>query len=565
MTGQGLDRDRWVVTNPIPGIVSRVRYIRAGDPPNPAEAVRVLQVFALRREIDDLLELEPDRVGAGTFDRLDALAVLAFAALTRPVDQAARLAIGRWEKERPGTSAASGAQPARLTDGIVHDVTAQRTVPEVAVFIKVCREAELARAGEMDTADSLVHKALTSFAGPSSGRTNLDKAFLYIALNHEGCQDTAALLLEMALGEAAASAPARDDPRAVERDGIVRTLSHVSPSDHIVESWVDRRVRVRSQESAVLGLVAGLLVGEPTGAESLAKHVGRTWHVRLLKDLCELLVKRSERCLAMVRRYAASRIDDEDLYAIILAWQASDLLSPSLRYLLADIVADGGEGAPGPRTIAFLDNLDTILRNAGAPRECRTRLRIAMAEHVEGRTGKQVAQLLGEVAGRDQRRTAQVVNERLSALLQAGEIGGEVFAEYIKNLQDLGRPAGNLTFWAVRERADPKAADRAPEPEAASALGDIAARLYTAAYPRIGFDLLERSLENEQAVTPENAAAIVRRVRQEAEMPGDEHWQGLFGATVGRWADERRRDAVVAELRGQGFHEEADAVVNSVQ
>ncbi|HWG25904.1 hypothetical protein [Actinospica sp.] len=564
MSDLDLAKYEWVRRegNSISDVFARVRFIRAGSAPNPAEAIRILQALALLRRTDDLLELEPepDQAGSENLDRLDALAVLAFAALTRPVAEAAQLAIGRWRKEKPNPEDPDP-KPARLTDGIVHDVIAQRTVPEVAVFITVCRAAEGAdRAPDA----SLVHKALTAFAGPSSGRTSLDKAMLYIGLNDGGDPDAAAFLLENALQQAAANAPLRDNPAAVERDGIVRALNHVSPSERIVESWIDRRLLVRRDEPAVLQLAASLLVGEPTGAESLAAHAGRNWSERLLCQLCEILVRRSERCFASVRRHAASRGSDESLHKIILTWQKSVTLNPSLPRLLADVVADGANGATGPRDIAFLRNLHEILDDPDVPRECRTRLRVAMAEHVKGRTGTEVAQLLGEVDGPDLRRTAQVVNERLSALLHEGEIEGADFAEYLKGLQEVGR-APSLTFWAVRERADPKQGDAPSAQTAAAVLGDIAAQMYAAGQPAIAIDLLERSLENEQAVTPAYATAIVRRVRQDPALPADERWKALLGATVGRWADERSRDDVVDALRAHGFDTEGDAVVNSVQ
>jgi hypothetical protein len=77
----------WVVTSDIPTVVERMQAIREGQPgvldPRPAQAIRILQTFALRRPIDDLLRLV-ETEGTGGFASLDATAVLALAALTRP-------------------------------------------------------------------------------------------------------------------------------------------------------------------------------------------------------------------------------------------------------------------------------------------------------------------------------------------------------------------------------------------------------------------------------------------------------------------------------------------------
>ena len=180
----------WVVTSDIPTVVNRIRAIREGQPgvldPQPAKAIQVLQTFALRRPIDDLLRLAETEETEG-FAPWDATAVLALAALTRPVKEAARLAIEHWTME------SRDATRAPLTDSIVHDVTAQRTVQEVAVFIRVCR-----REGPPD----LVSKALRAFVMMTSGRTSLDKALLYIALRDELCTEDAAELLWLTLSRA---------------------------------------------------------------------------------------------------------------------------------------------------------------------------------------------------------------------------------------------------------------------------------------------------------------------------------------------------------------------------
>lgn len=543
--------DEWVVRSDIPTVVNRIRVIREGIPdeldPQPATAMRVLQTFALRRPIDDLLRLTGTE-DTGTFAPLDAATVLALAALTRPIGEAARLAIEHWRME-----SAEGAAPPRLTDSIVHDIIAQRTVQEVAEFIRVCR-----REGPAD----LVSKTLHAFAMTASGRTDLDKAQLYIALRAENCAEDAAELLGLMLRKAGEEAPDRASAASGHWVGVVSALRHLSPSETIVEDWIGKQIAIAQQETETIKLVADLLVGEPQGDSRLAGQAGRSWMPHQLIHLCENLAERSDECFTRVRRYAATRSDEGSLAEIIQLWHQSEGLAGTLRGLLADIVAGGAESSSGPRPIGFLEDLHQTLENRRAPGKCRTELRVAVAAHVRGRRGKQVASLLGLVGRGELRRAAQTVNERLTALLLAGEVDGDVFADYLDGLQRLPE-ASTLTFWALRELSDPTAPNHALE-GTASVVGDIAARLYAKGLADIGFDLLERCLENEQWLKAEDAAVIVGRVRR-GTMPEDERWDSLLGATVGRWADQRRREEVVATLRHLSFDKDAEAVIHSVQ
>lgn len=541
----------WIRNNPIPQVVSRVTAIRAVDP---TQAIRDLQTFALTREIRDLGELETDNDTAGYFGRLDATVVLALAALTRPVEDAAELAIGRWVRE-------ARADPARtpLTDSIVHDITAQRTVSEVADFVRVC---------SLYYQGKVVEKALHSFAGMGSGRTDLDKALLYIALKDKKCDDDAAALLRLSLTWASSRARVFGADGSAEINGIVAALHHLSPSQKIVETWVDAEMDTTRESQGTIDLVANLLVGEPAGAKSLAEHVGRssTWKADSLSDLCKNLIKRAPACFATVCGYMATRTDRRELAEIIACWYKSSELSGTLEGLLAQIVASGdvrNDGSIAPRTIEFLEALDDTLRRE--PKRCRRMLRIAVAKHVADRCGRDVAKLLGQVEGRrDLRRTAEAVNECLVDRLFKGVIPAADFIDYVDGLQGL-KGSSSLTFWVVREFSDSKGPDRALKKTAAT-VGEIAARLYDRKLilDKVAFDLLERFLENEQEVTAEAAATIVEQVRTlNDEMREDARWKSLFGATVGRWADVDNRDKVIVAFRD--FRGERDAIIHLVQ
>jgi hypothetical protein len=551
MSENGLDD--WIITSDIAVIVNRLRVIREGLPgdldPRPEVAMQVLRTFALRRPIEDLLRLQPETEStAQGFAPLDATAVLTLAALTRPVEEAATLAIEQWKME-------CAKNPARspLTDSILHDVTAQRIVQEVAVFIGECR-----RKGPAD----LVAKALDAFVMTTSGRTSADKALLYIALREEQCADDAAELLKLTLLKTV-EGPARAAPGSLGQIGIVGALRHFSPSETIVQDWIAQEMKVAERELAVVGLVAGLLVGEPDGTRELAEHIGRTWKPRRLIDLCEILAKESSACFTLVLDYAVARSDKDSLAELIQVWDRSEVLAATVKDLLAAIVAGGADSFSGPRPISFLENIYQTLKNDRASARSRKEFRVAAAAHVRGRTGAEVAELLGRVGRGELRRAAQIVNEQLTGRLLAGEIGAGDFVAYLNGLQRAAGISALLTFWALRELSDPTASDHALQGRA-WVVGDIAARLCADGHTEIGFDLLERCLENEQWLNAADVADIVGQVR----LP-DERWYSLLSATVGRWAETRRRDDVVAALRDPSFNKEfdreAEAVIHSVQ
>lgn len=551
---------KWVVEDDIPEVVARMQAIREGSPddadplaPGPAAALEILEVFAKHRRIVDLLTLDPSPE-AGTapgFAPLDARVVLTLAALIRPVREAATLAVRQWEKEN--VSAGS-----RLTDQMLHDVTAQRTVAEVAEFIHECR---------IQQAGDLVNQILDAFVQTAtSGRTNLDKALLFIKLRDWECHDDAAGLLRRALDPPGEDQTERAAGGAGDEVGVVGALRRFSPSEGIVEKWIDQRMGNPYREESTVKLVADLLGGETGGVEALAGHIGLRWQSRRLILLCEVLAKRRGSHLPLVRRSAAARSDQNSLAEIIEDWNASSPLAGSLRGLLADIVA-GGTSAPAPRSAEFLDGLHQVLKNRGAPAKCREELRVAAAAHVGDRTGAEVASLLGGVSRRRLRRVAQLVNQHVTERLLTGAIDAAWVVSYLTEIPER-RPAdaAGLTFWALRELSEPT------EPTVpgdalerlAPAVGDIAARLYCDRFASTTFELLERCLENDQWLDDAGVVAIAERVHDSA-IPGDARWLKLLSATVGRWANTGRRDEVVAALARRGFDREAGAIITSVQ
>jgi hypothetical protein len=556
---QVLDRQ-----TPIAEFAERIKAIRIGDPrhlPDPANTMATLRIFAQERDVDELLRLWPASEEAGGFAPLDAVAILTLAAVDRTPAQAAELTVALRRAEQGGSG---------LTESIIHDLTAQRTVPDLAEFIAECK-----RCGQAD----LVQETLTAFVR-STSRVSLDKALLYFELLRFQCVDEATTLLARTLsGEGARpradeGSPASAADRAgqqrplagvIGQVGIVGALRHLSPSQAIVEEWIDKRMTASVNWRETADLVANLLGNEPNGDLLLAKHVATRWDPPALIRLCEVLAGSAHRAspgLRLIRRYAATR-DWSSLAGLIAPWYLSPELSGSFPELLAEIVTGGADG-PGPRPIHFFDNLAAALDQPGVPSKCRSELLVAAATYVTGRPGAEVAELLRRVGRSGRRRAAQGINGRLAQGLVNGEIETGQFIEYLRGLKTLP-DYPTLVFWAVRELTDPADPDTANRPQlTGSQIGGIAVRIYADGPGDTGFDLLERYLENEQAVTAADAADLVAQVRTCAGMQ-DARWDALLGATVGRWADTDRLDEVRDEFLNRNYQREAAAVMSLFQ
>ncbi|MFF2936282.1 hypothetical protein [Streptomyces mirabilis] len=542
----------WVTTCTVEAFVKRMQALRegergteGGEKPRPATAIRALHAFALKRPIDQLIE------SARCFDYRDAVNVLATAALCRNIRQAADLAIRQWDAER---ESGDDDRP-RLTDGVIHDIACQRTVTDVAVFVRVCR-----RAGKRD----LVERTMNAFTEPGSGRTNLDKALLYIALRDEKCAEEAAEFLRQALVAIADEGlPRTSETVPKEFHDLAGALHHLSPAERILEEWVDAQLQLDDRVHETRRIIAQLIATRTDTHDTLVEHVGK-WRTRHdIAEICGQLIRPpySEKC-AKIRKHAAARDTMEDLAEIVRIWYESDALTRTTRDLLADIVARGTAAHAGPRSPRELDRLDTALSNVNAPPECRRLLRIAAAVHTDGRSGADLVALLGKIERpRDRNRAAQTIAQRLAAhVLEHGD-EADLFVEYVQGLRTAGR--ADAVYLACKELADPADPMRPPAGSGA-VIADIAAGLYDAGFGRDGWDLLERCLENEQRVTPEEVALIVERLRGASTLQEeDRHF--LLRATVGRWSDVRRREEAVTVLTGKGYEEEAREVIRSLR
>ena len=534
----------WVTTCSVPDFKARVKAIREGLPgltePRPATALRAMHAFALKRSVDELITY------AKEFKDRDAVTLLATAALSRNILQAAELAIKQWDAEQE-----SHERPLRLTDGIIHDIACQRTILDVAVFIRECR-----RAGKRE----MVDRTVRMFTTPSSGRTNLDKALLYIALRDESCPREAAELLRQALFAITENGSVQaSDTVPREFQDLAGALHELSPSERILEEWIDAQLLLEDHVHDTRRIVTQLIATGTDRRDTLVEHVGRRRSRYDIVEICGQLTKESltAKCVE-IRQHAASRDNLEDLAEIVRVWHESEVLTRTTKDLLADIVAKGLEGPRSPRE---LDRLDTVLGNVNAASECRRLLRIAGAAHTDGRSGPDLVALLGRIEGtRDRNRAAQPIALRLAVRVLEQGADAHLFVSYVQGLRGAGR--GEAVYLACKELADPPDSVR-PSQGSGAAVAEIAARLYDAGLDRDGWDLLERCLENEQRVTPEDVAVVVERLCACTMTPEDRRF--LLRATVGRWSDAHRREAAVGVLRGGGFDTEALQVIRSLR
>jgi hypothetical protein len=502
-----------------------------------AMAMRALYAFALRRPVDELVEL------AHHFDPRDGVMLMATAALSRPVGEAAELAVMQQEAE-------SGSERAPITASIVHDVACQRTAFDVAVFVRVVEER----------GSDLAERTVQVFAGPGSGRTNLDKALLYTALRDEGCDREADRLLELTLRAIADSEPdAGPGEEGEEIADLSGAFQHLSPVGRVLERWIEERLKASdaTQVEMTRQLVAKLIARRGAGHDALAEHIGRTTRPRHVVKLCALLAKEEDspaKC-ALVRHYAAGHTNVQELAALVSYWHKEPALTRTTRELLADIVAGSATPGSAPRPLDELKHLDEWLPEKDAAPECSRLLRYVAAVGVEGRSGTELVALLDNVErSRDRTRAADEAGRRLALAVMEPHADRNWFVECLSALRTRHSVAVDA---ACRELSDPSARLTAD----AALVADVASRLHRAGLRDEAWTLLERFLENEQLVTP---AAVVEVVGGVLALPLPDA-ELLLRATVGRWSDVGHRDDAVAELRAAEQHEAAEWVIKSLR
>jgi hypothetical protein len=515
------------------GILRRMR-----EEHREAMAMRALHAFALRRPVEELVQL------AHHFDPRDAVMLMATAALSRPVGEAAELAMMQHEAE-------SRSERDPITASIVHDVACQRTAFDVAVFVRVLEQRQSA----------LAKRTVRVFAGSGSGRTNLDKALLHTALRDEGCHREADRLLGLTLRAITDSPPgaAGAGEEGEEIADLAGAFQHLSPAGRILERWVEERLNASdaTEVERTRRLVAKLIARRGAGHDALAEHIGRTTQPRHLVKLCAMLAKdeASPAKCALVRRYAAGYKSVQELAVLVASWHKESALTRTTRDLLADIVAGPSTSGDSPRSLNELSQLGRWLTLEEAP-ECSRLLSHVAAVRVEGRSGADLVDLLGRVErSRDRTRAAHEVGRRLALAVMCPDADRDWFVDCMRALHDAKHSVAVRS--ACRELSDPSPGSTVD----AALVGDVAGRLYDAGLHNVTWTLLERFLENEQLVTPADVVEVVGRVLV-LPLPDAEL---LLRATVGRWSDVGHRDDAVAALRAHGRREAAEWVIKSLR
>lgn len=540
----------WVAQGPVPQFVARLRHMRGAQ--REAMAMRALHAFALHRPVLELVQL------AHEFAPRDAVMLMATAALSRPVSEAAQLALLQYRTE---------SDPARapVTASIVHDVACQRTAFDVAVFVRVLK-GEGEREGQ-----ELAEHTVRLFASPGSGRTNLDKALLHIALVDEGCRDEAGQLLDLTLRAIAGSppdavAPGAESEESAESEGIADladAFQHLSPGGRVLEQWVEKRLQ--TDEPMMLEetrqFVATLIARSGADQDALAAYIGGTAHPRHVAKVCALLTRGKDESPAkrdLVRHHALGREDVEKLAQLVSYWHKEPDLTRTTRQLLADIVTATRVPDGAPRSLSELNRMaDWLGRSHYYAPGCSRALRSLAAERVEGCDGGQLAALLNRVERRRRSQVAHKAGRRLAmAVMGTGGDRDQVwFVGCLLALHDAKHTVAVRA--ACRELTDPSHERRVD----AALVADVAGRLYGVGLTKVAWDLLERFLENEQLVT---AADVVEVMRRGPRLPVPDT-RLLLRATVGRWSDMGHRDSAVAQLRADGRDDAADWVVKSLR
>jgi hypothetical protein len=503
-----------------------------------AMAMRALHAFALRRRVDDLVDLSDG------FDARDAVMIMATAALARPVSEAAELAMLQQVRE-------TGRQNAPITASIVHDVACQRTAFDVAVFVRVVYEQY----------PELADRTVAAFAGPGSGRTNLDKALLHTALLDEKCPLQADHLLELTLHAVATDGPGGTEEQGEEIADLAGAFLHLSPHGQILETWAQAQLSAPDarQVDHARQLIARLIARRGSGHDALAAHIGRTAQPRDVVKLCALLTREEDspaKC-ALLRHHAAVHTDVQGLAKLISLWHRDPVLTTTTRDLLTDIVTvpSGVDGAP--RSLDVLAQLyDWLNEEESGDDTCAALLCHVAAVQVRGRSGSELVELLNRIKrSRERTRAAHEVGRQL-AIAVLEQLGDQQwFVDCLRMLRQSRHV--EAVDSACRELSDPS-----PELTADAVLvADVAGQLHMVGLKKVAWTLLERFLENEQLVQPPDVLAVVDGILA-IPLPDAEL---LLRATVGRWSDVRHRDKAVDALRSADRSEAADWIVKSLR
>ncbi|MDI5973767.1 hypothetical protein POF50_031260 [Streptomyces sp. SL13] len=524
----------------------------AGAAPMPAMSMFAMREFAISRPVGELVAF------AACFKNSDdTFQAIATAALRRTPQEAAELVIEQLKTDRGtagGEARDDGDGTATLVRNVVHDVAGQRPALDIAEFLQACKNS--GRHGSADTeAQQVVDWTIQRFTSPDSGRTQLDRARLYVALLFLGCPAEADAVMRETLRhfDLKANGGLPDDADAVEFAQALRTIS---PSESLLADWVAHQLNRHEDFEFLRRIIAGVLHSDQAGEGrkgEIVEYVSERLESDDIIAICRLLTSNGSDACSELRRCAASIEDPHKLAGLVKRWYDAPLLKGSTQLFLADIAARGNKPDRGPRSLTELVLVDSHLDRTSVTDECRQQLWEVAAVHVKGRSGDEMVQLLRRITHPRRRRSAE---QKIAAILAdemlRRSVEPEQFAQYIQALRDTHDiDPRTAVFLACKQLADPDDAQW-HRGESAGVIARTAARLNEAGLVGDAADLLERCMEDEQRMTPEDMRVIVRCLTEHG-FPGTE-LENLLTNTLGRWSDAGHRGAAVTALQGPDFH-----------
>lgn len=507
----------------------------------PAIAVQALHAYGRITDgdlaaLDGALESNADRV-----------ILVAAAALHRTPEDAARLAI---ETESDGP----------IANAVVHDVLRQRTVPDVARFIRALHTFEAA---------GLVNETVKQFAANASGRSNLDKALLHVALLASpdllGVADD---LLWRTLGAIADLGRA---PGPGQQDDLVAAFALLCPRSRVLETWFKLRLDGGENAEEALEQVALLLRGSRgPGRDELLRALAADATPVKLQVLCESLIDSDHEANAAMLVRALARSEHIERIALFLerwSWvqPSGEMTVRLIRWVLTP---NGVDEAPlGAAVVTGItDHLavghgrtmgEELLRHAATMVSHRPPAEIVvLLDHVPPRGGRKrrsavavdvgrrlAEELLGYPAPTEDAYVAWYA-ESLAALVEAGFDDAARTSWHHLADEAISRRGAGITIAETAHQVRRLAAAAGAGDRLADGLRSVADRL------------LIRYLDQAQSITPSDVVWVITGLRQR-RYPSVNRAE-VLRASVGRWQDRARVSEVIETLVAAGQDEEAD-------
>lgn len=498
---------------------------------HPAIAVQALHAYG-RLADGDLAALATSLESAA-----DPVILIAAAALHRPPEDAARLAI---ENEHDTS----------IAHAVIHDVLRQRTVPDIARFL---------RALHLLGAPDLVNDTVKQFAAPASGRSNLDKALLYVALYASPrLREIALDLLWRTLGAIGDLGRA---PGPAQQQDLVAAFWELCPGGRVLEDWFKLRLDGSENAEEAREHVVLLLRGSRgPGRDSLLAAMAGDATPMNLKRICETLMEEGDEAqAAMLVRAIAHSGHIERLGDFLDRWSWAQPSAETTRKLLHWVLTPEGADR-APMGSAVVEGVAGYLAD-GHGRTLGEDLRRQAATLVRLRPAEEIVGLLGHVPSRVGRRgrsaVAADVGWRLAEDLLVYPAPTEEtyvawYAECLVALEEAGFADAVRTSW--HHLADEAINRRGAGPTIAETAHQLRRKELAGTADR----LLIRYLDQAQSVTPTDIVGITTRLRLHRYPEASR--AGVLRRSVGRWQDRARVDAVVEALVAAGQEEEAEWV-----